>query len=164
MLMRSVGRFALRRCYAPLAAETQYAKPVIEPNIKEQTQKTPETPAEMMKSAKEIFTPASKAEWREGIGYLGQKHGSGGLTTLARIDYGPHRYDYGQPTMPKTWFGCFFYGAWEFGHIMLVSDKYCSIRFMRHGLGTIIFFTPFYILSEMNRKEMEKGPPWLREE
>merc|ERR1719326_2662955 len=164
MLRRAAVRFAFRRSYAPLAAETQYAKPVIEPNIKQQTMKTPETPAEMLKSAQEIFTPPSATELREGIGYLGQKHGSGGLTTLARIDYGPHRYDYGQPKMPTTYFGCFFYGAWEFGHIMFVSDKYVSIRFIRHIIGTIVFFTPCYIISEMNRKEMEKGPPWLREE
>merc|ERR550514_214256 len=163
MLLRSCTRLAMRRSFAPLLAaergavkdSSTYAMPVVEPNIKDQTKKTPETPAEMLKSAKEIFTPPTKHELREGIGYPGQKHGSGGLTTLARIDYGPHRYDYGRPTMPTSYFGCFFYGAWEFGHIMLVSDKYVSIRFFRHIFGSIMFFIPAFLLSEHNRKQME---------
>lgn len=179
MLMRSVSRFAVRRCSARLMAapshlrmaaqgevkdSTTYAKEVVEPNIPNQTKKTPETVAEFKKSVQEILTPPTKHEVMEGVGYLGQKHGSGGITTLARIDYGPHRYDYGRPTMPTSHFGCFFYGAWEFGHIMLVSDKYVTIRFWRHIFGALVFFTPAFLLSEHNRKQMERGPPWLRDD
>ena len=51
----------------------------------------------------------------EGIGYPGQKNSHGGLVTLGRIYYGPGRYDYGRPKMPKGWLANFFYPLWEFG-------------------------------------------------
>merc|ERR1719150_2103673 len=75
-------------------------------------------PAESVKdTAKYIWegmtTPPRKKEIIEGIGYPGQKHSAGGITTVGRIYYGPGRYDYGRPIMPKTWFANFFYGFWE---------------------------------------------------
>lgn len=53
----------------------------------------------------------------EGIGYPGQKNSHGGLCTLGRIYYGPGRYDYGRPKMPKGWVANFFYPLWEFGFL-----------------------------------------------
>eukprot|EP00435_Cladocopium_sp_Y103_P003761 s7938_g1.t1 len=53
----------------------------------------------------------------EGIGYPGQKNSHGGLCTLGRIYYGPGRYDYGRPKMPKGWVANFLYPLWEFGFL-----------------------------------------------
>ena len=53
----------------------------------------------------------------EGIGYPGQKNSHGGLCTLGCIYYGPGRYDYGRPKMPKGWVANIFYPLWEFGFL-----------------------------------------------
>ena len=60
----------------------------------------------------------------EGIGYPGQKNSHGGLVTLGRIYYGPGRYDYGRPKMPKGWLANFFYPLWEFGASKAVLEDH----------------------------------------
>lgn len=92
----------------------------------------------------------------EGIGYPGQKHSAGGLCTLGRIYYGPGRYDYGRPVMPKGWFANFFYPLWEFGHIVFVCDRWLAWRFLRHFMGFLICYIPLNIQMQWNKQMMEE--------
>eukprot|EP00746_Dinoflagellata_sp_MGD_P165279 gnl/MRDRNA2_/MRDRNA2_94455_c0_seq1.p1 gnl/MRDRNA2_/MRDRNA2_94455_c0~~gnl/MRDRNA2_/MRDRNA2_94455_c0_seq1.p1 ORF type:complete len:164 (+),score=24.54 gnl/MRDRNA2_/MRDRNA2_94455_c0_seq1:78-569(+) len=122
----------------------------------------PETMEDTMASVKEVFTPSNTADMKEAIGYPGQKTIAAGITGLARLNYGPGRYDYGRPVMPKGWFANYFYGAWEFGHIILVSDKWFLLRQARHIFAIGFFFFPLWLTSYYNVKMHEEGPPWLR--
>mmetsp|Transcript_41777 Transcript_41777/g.67545 ORF Transcript_41777/g.67545 Transcript_41777/m.67545 type:complete len:180 (-) Transcript_41777:128-667(-) len=87
----------------------------------------------------------------EGIGYPGQKHSAGGLCTIGRIYYGPGRYDYGRPKMPKGWFANYFYPFWEFGHLMFVADRWVAIRCLRHFLGIAFCFIPLWYDMQCNK-------------
>ncbi|CAK0876411.1 unnamed protein product, partial [Prorocentrum cordatum] len=111
----------------------------------------PDTPAQTAKYIWKGMTNVPKRkEIIEGFGYPGQKHSAGGITTVGRIYYGPGRYDYGRPVMPKGWFQNFFYGFWEFGHLMFVVDRWIAIRQLRHFLGIMICFVPFWIQMQWN--------------
>merc|ERR1719188_1276324 len=93
-----------------------------------------------------MTNPPKKKEIIEAIGYPGQRHSAGTVSTVGRIYYGPGRYDYGRPVMPKGWFANFFYGFWEFGHLMFVADRWTFIRQLRHLFGFSFFFFPFWWL------------------
>merc|ERR1711862_697187 len=97
---------------------------------------------------KRVFTtPPTKDEIIEGIGYPGQKGNSstssGGMLMLGRLYYGPGRYDYGRPVMPKSWIANYFYGFWEFFHLFFVADRWIFIRALRH-IGAIAFIFCFF--------------------
>ena len=69
----------------------------------------------------------------EGIGYPGQKNSHGGLCTLGRIYYGPGRYDYGRPKMPKGWVANFLYPLWEFGFLKAFQNDGSTSTLDRSG-------------------------------
>merc|ERR1719282_570207 len=69
-----------------------------------------------------------KKEIIEGFGYPGQKHSAGGITTVGRI----------------------YYGFWEFGHLMFVVDRWIAWRQLRHFLGIMVCFIPFWIQMQWN--------------
>eukprot|EP00929_Paragymnodinium_shiwhaense_P081795 TRINITY_DN4289_c0_g1_i1.p1 TRINITY_DN4289_c0_g1~~TRINITY_DN4289_c0_g1_i1.p1 ORF type:complete len:176 (-),score=49.71 TRINITY_DN4289_c0_g1_i1:142-669(-) len=92
----------------------------------------------------------------EALGYPGQKHSSGTLTTVGRIYYGPGRYDYGRPEMPKSWFANFFYCFWEAGHIMVVSDRWIMFRQIRHFVATFVCFCPLWLMAKWNVEAWEQ--------
>jgi len=97
-----------------------------------------------------------KKEIIEALGYPGQKHSWGAISTLGRIHYGPGRYDYGRPKMPKGWFPNFFYGFWEFGHCVFVVDRWMAMRCARHFLGIAACFFPFWLQMQWNVQAWEE--------
>merc|ERR1711862_835012 len=84
------------------------------------------------------------------LGYPGQKHSHGGLSTVGRINYLPGRYDYGRIQMPKGWFANFFYPLWELCHLFLVTDKWIFPRQVRHIGLTLVCFFPFWLQMQWN--------------
>merc|ERR1712039_531237 len=92
----------------------------------------------------------AKKEIIEAIGYPGQRHSAGCVTTVGRIYYGPGRYDYGRPVMPKGWMANYFYGFWEFGHLMFVADRWTTIRCFRHLVGILVCFFPMWLQMQWN--------------
>lgn len=122
----------------------------------EHQQYPPETVRNTVKYISENMTnPPKYKEIIEGIGYPGQKNSHGGLCTLGRIYYGPGRYDYGRPKMPKGWVANFFYPLWEFGHIFFVADRWLAWRALRHILAITICFIPMNIHMHWNARMME---------
>mmetsp|Transcript_50999 Transcript_50999/g.155105 ORF Transcript_50999/g.155105 Transcript_50999/m.155105 type:complete len:183 (-) Transcript_50999:62-610(-) len=118
--------------------------------------KPPETVADTVKYiTKGTFKGPLKKEIIEAIGYPGQRHSAGGITTVGRIFYGPGRYDYGRPVMPKGWFANWFYGFWEFGHLMFVADRWIWFRQLRHLIGTAVCFFPMWLQMQWNVKAWE---------
>merc|ERR1719507_1697322 len=98
----------------------------------------------------------------EGIGYPGQKHSWGGLTTYGRVYYGPDRYDYGRPKMPDGWAANYFFPIWEFCHICFVADRWFTIRWIRHFATIGICFFPMYLQMKWNvqlKKDFKKAHP-----
>merc|ERR1712217_94884 len=98
----------------------------------------------------------------EAIGYPGQRHSAGGISTVGRIYYGPGRYDYGRPVMPKGWLANYFYGFWEFGHLMFVADRWIAMRMFRHFVGIMVCFFPMWFQMQWNMKawaEFKKTHP-----
>eukprot|EP00440_Ansanella_granifera_P020352 gb/GFBE01022107.1/.p1 GENE.gb/GFBE01022107.1/~~gb/GFBE01022107.1/.p1 ORF type:complete len:179 (+),score=39.97 gb/GFBE01022107.1/:1-537(+) len=117
----------------------------------------PETVGNTVKYISENMTNLpKKKEIIEGFGYPGQRHSAGGLCTIGRIYYGPGRYDYGRPKMPKGWFANFFYPVWEFGHLMFVADRWVAWRVLRHILGIAICYIPFNLQMQWNKKMIEE--------
>merc|ERR1739848_182866 len=57
-----------------------------------------------------------------------------GMMSWPRIDYGPHRMDYGTVSRPKNTFINIFYGIYEYPFI-LAEDKWAVFRFIRHIIG-----------------------------
>ena len=150
----------MRRSVLRLAEEVRGVKEGA--GISGKTITAPETISDTVESVKEVFTPPTKDDIKEAIGYPGQPTISAGITGLARLNYGPGRYDYGRVVMPKGWFANYFYGAWEFGHIIFVSDKWFLLRQARHVFAIGFFFFPLWLTSYYNVKMHEEGPPWLR--
>mmetsp|Transcript_135134 Transcript_135134/g.341889 ORF Transcript_135134/g.341889 Transcript_135134/m.341889 type:complete len:183 (+) Transcript_135134:79-627(+) len=119
--------------------------------------KPPETFTDTVKYiSKGMATIPTKKEIVEAIGYPGQKHSAGGISTVGRIYYGPGRYDYGRPPMPAGWFANWFYGFWEFGHIMFVADRWIAMRYLRHFLGTAVCFFPMWLQMQWNMKAWDE--------
>mmetsp|Transcript_9586 Transcript_9586/g.13406 ORF Transcript_9586/g.13406 Transcript_9586/m.13406 type:complete len:178 (-) Transcript_9586:60-593(-) len=122
----------------------------------EHQQYPPETVSNTVKYISQNMTnPPKYKEIIEGIGYPGQKNSHGGLVTLGRIYYGPGRYDYGRPKMPKGWLANFFYPLWEFGHIFFVADRWIAWRVLRHIVAITICFIPMNIHMHWNARMME---------
>merc|ERR1719235_2901471 len=171
MLRQACGRLALQR--ATLGAPGRQAPAVQfwrgfaeeKRGVKEgagisgETMKPPETIKETVASVKEVFTPPTKEDIIEAVGYPGQPQAAAGIAGLQRLNYGPGRYDYGRVQMPKSWFANYFYPAWEFGHIMFVSDKWFFLRQARHIFAIGFFFFPLWLTSYYNVKMHEEGPP-----
>merc|ERR1719491_413040 len=113
--------------------------------------KPPETATDTVKYiAKGMTTLPTYKEIIEAIGYPGQKHSAGGITTVGRIYYGPGRYDYGRPVMPQGWFANYFYGFWEFGHLFFVADRWIALRHLRHVVGIAVCFFPMWCQMQWN--------------
>mmetsp|Transcript_66844 Transcript_66844/g.172092 ORF Transcript_66844/g.172092 Transcript_66844/m.172092 type:complete len:181 (+) Transcript_66844:71-613(+) len=166
-LSRTCARFAFRRSAAPLAGVAT-KQPSIKPlqafgygevapgnapGFGEAMEKPPETVKDTVKYISKGMTNVPK--WKEvveAIGYPGQKHSSGAITTVNRIYYGPGRYDYGRVTMPTGWFANWFYGFWEFGHLFWVADRWIAMRQLRHILGVGCCFFPFWLQSQWNQQ------------
>merc|ERR1719316_693865 len=161
MLCRTIARHAARRSSTPLAGMMSKL-----PGFGgTEMQKPPETVKDTVEYfRKSFFTMPTKHEIIEAIGYPGQKGGActqqGCIMTLGRINYGPGRYDYGRPKTPKTWFANFFYGFWEFGHLMFVVDRWIFMRMIRHFLGTMLFFYPLYLTSKWHCEEQAYQKEW----
>merc|ERR1711972_162962 len=102
--------------------------------------------------ARANFKPPLKKEIIEAIGYPGQRGCAGGITTVGRIYYGPGRYDYGRTPVPQGWFANFFYGFWEFGHLMFVAGRWIWFRQLRHIVCIGICFFPFWLQMQWNHK------------
>merc|ERR1719436_1752873 len=168
-LRRACTRFALRRSPVELgnnsiftgttqrpAGQTQAfgygeVKPADAPGFEAYQVKPPETFSDTVKYiSKGMTTLPRRKEIIEAIGYPGQKHSAGGISTIGRIYYGPGRYDYGRPQMPEGWFANFFYGFWEFGHIFFVCDRWIAMRYFRHLVGTIVCFIPMWLQMKWN--------------
>lgn len=165
-LLRSSGvRLALRRAECRFAASLPNQKqafgfgevaPKGAPGFGDVQLKPAESVGETVKYIGEGMTNLPKyKELIEGIGYPGQKHSAGGITAVGRIYYGPGRYDYGRPPMPKGWFANFFYGFWEFGHVMFVADRWIAIRCLRHFVGIMVCFAPLWLQMQWNKKLWE---------
>jgi len=162
MLRQACVRLAMRRAL-PRLAEQRGVKPG--PGVAGMSGETLSAPEDLkgtVASVKEVFTPPTKSDVTEAIGYPGQKQASGGIAGLARLNYGPGRYDYGRVQMPKGWFANYFYPAWEFGHLMFVVDKWFLLRQFRHIFAIGFFFFPLWLTAYYNVKMHEEGPPWLR--
>merc|ERR1712146_832056 len=84
----------------------------------------------------------------------------GGRTATGRIYYGPGRYDYGRVKMPKGWISNFFYGQWEFFHLMFVVDRWTFIRQLRHFFGIAMCFLPFKIQMDWNVQSWQEYKDW----
>merc|ERR1719361_2941209 len=170
MLARSACRLAaLRRAETRRAAAVQGerlrkqafgygdAAPPGAPGFGDAQLHPPETMQQTAKYFSENMTNMPKyKEIIEGFGYPGQRHSAGGLCTIGRIYYGPGRYDYGRPKMPKGWFQNFFYPFWEFGHLMFVADRWVAWRMLRHFLGIMICYIPFNLNMQWNRQMLEE--------
>eukprot|EP00928_Gymnodinium_smaydae_P000364 TRINITY_DN1013_c0_g2_i1.p1 TRINITY_DN1013_c0_g2~~TRINITY_DN1013_c0_g2_i1.p1 ORF type:complete len:199 (+),score=39.80 TRINITY_DN1013_c0_g2_i1:77-598(+) len=160
MLRRTCTRLALRRSDVPRAVSLPGQKqafgfgevaPKGAPGFSAVEEKPPETISDTVKYiSKGMTTVPRRKEIVEALGYPGQKHSAGCISTVGRIYYGPGRYDYGRPKMPKSWFANFFYGFWEFGHLMFVADRWISMRFLRHFLGIAFCFFPFWLQMNWN--------------
>mmetsp|Transcript_7437 Transcript_7437/g.17613 ORF Transcript_7437/g.17613 Transcript_7437/m.17613 type:complete len:171 (+) Transcript_7437:85-597(+) len=162
MLRNSSLRLALRRTAACRAEGQKQAfgfgevAPKGAPGFGEEQLKPPETVQDTTKYIwRGMTNPPKRKEIIEGFGYPGQKHSDGGITTVGRIYYGPGRYDYGRPPMPKGWFANYFYGFWEFGHLMFVADRWIAWRTLRHVLATAVCFFPFWLQMQWNVKMWE---------
>merc|ERR1719272_2820798 len=160
MLCRAVARHGVRRT-APLYVSI----PKLPGFGGKEMQHPPETVKDTVEYfRKSFFTLPTKEEIIEAIGYPGQKGSkstnNGTVMTLGRLNYGPGRYDYGRPVMPKSWFGNFFYGFWEFGHLMFVTERWIAMRLVRHVLGTMLFFIPLWLTSVWHVKEQENKKAW----
>merc|ERR1712151_1368857 len=115
--------------------------------------KPPETVTDTVKYiSKGMLNLPKYKEIIEGIGYPGQRHSAGGITTVGRIYYGPGRYDYGRPPMPKGWIANFFYPVWEFGHLFFVADRWIALRWFRHFVGIFVCGFPFWLQMQWNMK------------
>mmetsp|Transcript_63127 Transcript_63127/g.150495 ORF Transcript_63127/g.150495 Transcript_63127/m.150495 type:complete len:168 (+) Transcript_63127:91-594(+) len=167
MLQRTVARFSLRRSQGVHSAIPQvvsYGKTPLgtaypgEAGADGKTVTAPESVQDTKASVMSVFTPPTRRDIIEAIGYPGQRHFCGGIVTVGRINYGPGRYDYGRPVMPKGWFANFFYGFWEFGHVMLVSDKWIFLRQVRHIVATLFCAAPFMLTEKWNKANMEADP------
>merc|ERR1719454_1866570 len=69
-----------------------------------------------------------------------------GMMSWPRLDYGPHRMDYGTVSRPKNTFINIFYGIYEYPFI-LAEDKWAVFRFLRHCIGLgfwIMYFNWLY--------------------
>mmetsp|Transcript_43707 Transcript_43707/g.100905 ORF Transcript_43707/g.100905 Transcript_43707/m.100905 type:complete len:168 (+) Transcript_43707:85-588(+) len=167
MLQRTVARLALRRSNALLSG----AGPIVsygrhplgsayagEAGADGKTLKPPETFEETKESIKAVFTPNTRRDLIEAIGYPGQRHFCGGITTLGRINYGIGRYDYGRPLMPKGWFQNIFYPCWEFGHLFFVVDKWIFLRVIRHVVATAFCAAPWLLIGKWS-KELNDADP-----
>mmetsp|Transcript_82456 Transcript_82456/g.167136 ORF Transcript_82456/g.167136 Transcript_82456/m.167136 type:complete len:174 (-) Transcript_82456:106-627(-) len=162
MLRLTCARLAMRRGNVPLRMAGSVQKqafgygevaPKDAPGFGEYQLKPAETPKETAQYIWEGMTnPPKYKEIVEGFGYPGQKHSAGGITTVGRIYYGPGRYDYGRPVMPKSWFANFFYPFWEFGHLMFVADRWIAWRQLRHFLGIMVAGFPMWVQMQWNVK------------
>merc|ERR1719199_966830 len=161
MLCRTIARCSVRRTQVlagPLSKLPGFGG--------SEMQKPPENVRDTVEYfRKSFFTLPTKEEIIEAIGYPGQKGSKttnqGCIMTLGRINYGPGRYDYGRPKTPKTWFANFFYGFWEFGHLMFVSERWITMRLFRHLCGIGLFFYPLYLTSVWHTKEQENKKAWI---
>ncbi|CAJ1413812.1 unnamed protein product [Effrenium voratum] len=168
-MLRSVQRLALRRGH-PLRAVAGHGEKVRKqafgygdhappgaPGFGGAHQQAPaETLTDTVKYISENMTnPPKYKEIIEGFGYPGQKNSAGGLCTLGRIYYGPGRYDYGRPKMPKGWIANFFYPCWEFAHILFVADRWIAWRVFRHILAITLCYIPFNIQMHWNKQMIE---------
>eukprot|EP00927_Polykrikos_kofoidii_P024408 TRINITY_DN221_c0_g1_i1.p1 TRINITY_DN221_c0_g1~~TRINITY_DN221_c0_g1_i1.p1 ORF type:complete len:202 (+),score=9.20 TRINITY_DN221_c0_g1_i1:67-606(+) len=119
--------------------------------------KPPETIRDTVKYiSKGMGTIPLRKEIVEALGYPGQKHSAGTISTIGRIYYGPGRYDYGQPKMPKSWFANFFYPFWEIGHLLFVADRWIAMRIVRHILGISFCFFPLWLTAQWNIQAWEE--------
>merc|ERR1719263_1694727 len=89
----------------------------------------PETVGDTVKYiSKGMTTVPRRKEIIEALGYPGQKHSAGTITTVGRIYYGPGRYDYGRIKMPESWFANFFYlwrqAQWNVQAWEVFKEKY----------------------------------------
>eukprot|EP00933_Yihiella_yeosuensis_P078231 TRINITY_DN8945_c0_g1_i1.p2 TRINITY_DN8945_c0_g1~~TRINITY_DN8945_c0_g1_i1.p2 ORF type:complete len:178 (-),score=25.45 TRINITY_DN8945_c0_g1_i1:78-611(-) len=177
MLVRSACRLSFSRSI-PVRAAVVQGQPVRKqsfgygdeapkgaPGFGEHQLHPPETVTGTVKYISENMTNMPKyKEIIEGFGYPGQRHSAGGLCTIGRIYYGPGRYDYGRPKMPKGWFANYFYPFWEFGHLMFVADRWVAWRVLRHFLGIMICFLPFNYQMHRNKAQIldykSQGREW----
>mmetsp|Transcript_10561 Transcript_10561/g.37073 ORF Transcript_10561/g.37073 Transcript_10561/m.37073 type:complete len:183 (-) Transcript_10561:98-646(-) len=126
------------------------------PGFEKFQMKPPETVADTVKYISQgMLKLPLKKEIIEAIGYPGQKHSAGGITTVGRIFYGPGRYDYGRPVMPQGWIANWFYGFWEFGHLMFVADRWIFFRQLRHLFATAFCFFPMWLQMQWNVKQWD---------
>merc|ERR1719401_796237 len=157
-LRATCARFAARRSGRVLGSQGPKqafgygeVSPTNAPGFAESQLKPPETIKDTVDYiARGTFKPPLKKELIEAIGYPGQRHSAGGLTTVGRIYYGPGRYDYGRPSMPEGWFANWFYGFWEFGHLMFVADRWIWFRMLKHFIGIGMCFFPFWLQMQWN--------------
>ena len=162
MLSRTVARFAFRRSALPFAAAAPTKPPAsafgygdAAPSNAPGFGEVYKTPPESIKDTIGYIgggmmnVPKSK-EIIEAIGYPGQKHSAGAITSVGRIYYGPGRYDYGRVKPPQGWFANWFYGFWEFGHLMFVTDRWIMMRQVRHLLGIGLCFFPMWLTACWN--------------
>eukprot|EP00448_Togula_jolla_P024732 CAMPEP_0170591914 /NCGR_PEP_ID=MMETSP0224-20130122/12657_1 /TAXON_ID=285029 /ORGANISM="Togula jolla, Strain CCCM 725" /LENGTH=173 /DNA_ID=CAMNT_0010915809 /DNA_START=66 /DNA_END=587 /DNA_ORIENTATION=- len=165
MLVRSCTRFA-GRLSAPRFAVSMPGQvqafgfgevdPKNAPGMLPVQKKPPETVEDTVNYIVKGFSFPTRKEIIEGLGYPGQKHSAGGISTHGRLYYGPRRYDYGRPVMPKGWFANFFYGFWEFGHLMFVADRWQAIRWLRHFVMIGLCYFPFWLRMQWDLKELEE--------
>mmetsp|Transcript_105041 Transcript_105041/g.295816 ORF Transcript_105041/g.295816 Transcript_105041/m.295816 type:complete len:174 (+) Transcript_105041:106-627(+) len=166
MLRGSQVRLALRRGVAARAVSLPGQKQAfgfgeVAPKGAPGFDPVQEKPAESISDtigyiSKGMSTVPRRKEIIEALGYPGQKHSTGCVTTLGRIYYGPGRYDYGRPKMPQSWFANFFYAFWEFGHLMFVTERWQSMRMVRHAVGILTCFFPFWLTMQWNVKAWEE--------
>ena len=133
MLLRSASRFAVSRSVVRLggAAPGQLK------------QFGPPTPGSPTGREGESFTGQISVMEHVKYAFLPfQNRADYGMMSWPRLDYGPHRSDYGTVSRPKNPIINIFYGVYEYPFI-LKEDLWAVFRFFRHVIALSFWITYF---------------------